>query len=374
MQALMPRRAYVLLSDNVYSQMLIHRFMDIYSQMMNHNTLTYETGSKKVSERSIEIMHEARRVLSEEIVALELARQHLTSAFADAVEQMRSARLVLVFGVGKSGLIGRKIAATFTSTGTPAVFVHPAEALHGDIGLASEGDVCLLLSKSGTTAELLSLMPTLAARKLTTIGLLGTPVDSPLARLCGVVIDASVQREACPIGTAPMSSTVVALALGDALAAALMRVRGFTAEQFAMNHAAGQLGKNLTLRVRDVMHTGAAMPRVNTGAGFREILAELTEKGLGCVCVIEPATERLAGIITDGDVRRALQRFTSLENLHTTDIMTPQPLTIHTEALLGAALEMMEDRPRQIGVLAVVDEAERLRGVIRVHDIVRTGM
>jgi arabinose-5-phosphate isomerase len=321
-----------------------------------------------------EILQEAQRVLSEEIAALELAKRNIRPAFAQAVELMRSARMVVVMGVGKSGLIGRKIAATLTSTGTRAVFVHPAEALHGDIGLVGEGDVCVLLSKSGTTAELLSLAPTLVARGLPMIGILGAPVDSPLARLCTLVLDGSVQREACPLGIAPMSSTIVALAVGDALAAALMRVRGFTAEQFAAHHVAGQLGKNLTLRVRDVMHTGAALPHVPQGASFRQILAELTEKGLGCVCITEPATMRLLGIITDGDVRRALQRFTDLERLHSDDIMTAQPLTIRPEALLGAALEMMEDRPRQIGVLAVTDDAGVMQGVIRVHDIVRTGM
>jgi arabinose-5-phosphate isomerase len=335
------------------------------------------------------IRQESVRVVSEEIEALVQARAHLqqnTEPFVRAVELLLNAHLVIVCGIGKSGIIAHKIAATLTSTGTRAVHLHPAEALHGDIGIAQHGDACVMLSKSGSTAELLALMPTLAARSITTIGILGAPTDSPLARLCTVVLNASVAREACPLNVAPMSSTTVALALGDALAAALMKARGFTAEEFAAHHAAGQLGRNLTMRVQDVMHSGSAMPTVPSGASFREILDELTAKSLGCVCVVREyaGTQYLAGMITDGDIRRALRRFEGLETLTTSDIMTFNPVTTHPTAMLGEALEQMEDRPRQISVLPVVSTPETwtdgapslpvLHGVIRVHDIVRAGM
>jgi arabinose-5-phosphate isomerase len=270
--------------------------------------------------------------------------------------------------------VGQKIAATLTSTGSRAISVHPVEALHGDIGITDKGDVALLISKSGTTAELLALLPSLKVRGVRTIGLLGA-LDSPLGTLCDCAIDASVGREACPLGLAPMSSTTVAMALGDALAGALMSLKGFRAEDFAAVHASGQLGKNLTLRVGEVMHFGGATPFVTVAATFREALVESTRKGLGCVCVVEnQETMRLVGIITDGDVRRALERFDDIRPLLVADVMTASPLTTSHDALLGEALAEMERRDRQISALPVVDAEHRCVGVVRVHDIVRAGL
>jgi arabinose-5-phosphate isomerase len=331
----------------------------------------------RIAAVTAKITAEAARLLHAEAAALQRAAENLTPDFAAAVAMLLAAETIIVTGVGKSGIVARKIAATLNSVsneaGSRAMFLHPVEALHGDVGFVRRGDVVLMLSKSGSTAELLSLIPTLTERGVAMIGILGAAGDSPLARLCKVVLDASVTHEACPLGIAPMSSTTVAMALGDALAGALMQAQGFTAADFAANHAAGQLGRNLTMQVRDVMHTGAALPRVPQGASFRQILAELTAKGLGCVCVCGES-ESLAGIITDGDVRRALETHTSLESLHTDDMMTASPLSIQPNALLGTALELMEDRPRQISVLPVADVEKRLLGVIRVHDILRAGM
>jgi arabinose-5-phosphate isomerase len=326
-----------------------------------------------------EIVNEARRVVTAERDALSRTALNLNDAFAKAARLCTGARLVLVIGVGKSGIIAQKIAATLTSTGTQAVFLHPVEALHGDIGIAREGDVALLLSKSGTTAELLALMPSLKARRLPVVGILGT-LDAPLATMCDAVLDASVETEACPLGIAPMSSTTVALALGDALAAVLMRFRGFTAEAFAANHAAGQLGRNLNLTVRDVMHSGEALPSVPLTASFREALMIMSGKGLGCICVLEhPASTqhgslRLAGLITDGDVRRALEQHDDIRTIPLEHVMTRHPLTTSPETLLGTALGAMERRERQLSVLPVVDAGGVCVGVIRIHDIVRAGL
>jgi arabinose-5-phosphate isomerase len=328
-----------------------------------------------------DILQEAHRVMTTEAHAIEQAAVRLGEPFAHAVRLCAEARTILVFGVGKSGIIGQKIAATLTSTGSPAMFVHPVEALHGDIGIAREGDVAVILSKSGTTSELLSLMPSLKARLLPVVGLLGT-LGAPLVAMCDVVLDARVDMEGCPLGIAPMSSTTVALALGDALAAVLMRVRGFTAEAFAANHAAGQLGKNLNLAVRDVMHFGTTVPYVPLHASFREALVAMTGKGLGCVCVVESLDSahrgfmRLVGLITDGDVRRALEmeQHDDLRMIALERVMTRHPLTTSPETLLGTALATMERRERQLSVLPVVDAAGACVGVIRIHDIVRAGL
>lgn len=324
-------------------------------------------------------LYEAQRILHDEQTALaHVMERFSTSEFADriirAVQMLSEARTILIFGIGKSGIVGQKIAATLTSTGSRAISVHPVEALHGDIGIVEHGDVALLISKSGTTAELLALLPSLNVRGIRTIGLLGV-VDSPLGTLCDCVIDASVEREACPLGLAPMSSTTVAMALGDALAGALMSLKGFRAEDFASVHASGQLGKNLTLRVGEVMHFGGAIPFVTVAATFREALVESTRKGLGCVCVVESQeTMHLVGIITDGDVRRALERFDDIRPLLAADVMTASPLTTSHDALLGEALAEMERRDRQISALPVVDTEHRCVGVVRVHDIVRAGL
>ncbi len=296
----------------------------------------------------------------------------MESVLERTLEAMLSARTVLVSGIGKSGIIAQKICATLTSTGMRSVFLHPVEALHGDIGIAEQGDCALLLSKSGSTQELLTLLPVLKDRGVTVVALVGN-TDSPLSHLADIVLDVSVEREACPLNIAPMSSTTVALALGDALAAGQMIARGFTPQDFARFHPQGQLGKNLTLLVRDVMHTGDHIPVCAHTATFREALIEMTRKGVGCVCIVDEH-RILHGIITDGDVRRILQQHEDIRPLMAEHVMTKNPITIPSTARVGEALTLMEERDRQISVLAVTTANNECIGIIRVHDIVRAGM
>ncbi len=296
----------------------------------------------------------------------------METALQAALEAMLSANLVLTGGIGKSGIVAQKIAATLTSTGTRAMTLHPVEALHGDIGIAQAGDCALLLSKSGSTQELVTLIPVLKERGVRVIAVVGN-TDSPIAHLADIILDASIEREACPLNIAPMSSTTVAMALGDALAAGLMVHRQFTPQDFARFHPQGQLGRNLTMAVADVMHTGKHIPQCSEHATFREALMEMTVKGLGCVCVIHD-DHTLAGIITDGDVRRILQNHEDIRPLTASAVMTRHPLTIHPMARVGEALTLMEDRERQISVLAVTNDHRQCVGIVRVHDIVRSGM
>lgn len=318
------------------------------------------------------LLEEGRRVVQEEIDALRHTLSLLDTRFIDAVDTLASSGKVVVSGIGKSGLIGQKIVATFVSTGTRSVFLHPVEALHGDIGIVEEGDSALLLSKSGNTAELLKLLPFFKSRRMPVVGLLGA-VNSPIANLVDVVVDASVQREACPLRAAPMSSTTVALALGDALAAALMKRQNFTIGQFASFHPLGQLGRNISLCVAELMHKGKMLPTVAPSASFREALIEMSAKNLGCVCVLDN-NRRLVGIITDGDVRRILQQHEDITSLTVGDICTRAPIAIAPDALVGEALSLMENREYQISVLPVVDLHGYCTGVVRVHDIVRVSI
>lgn len=315
---------------------------------------------------------EGRRVVREEIDALQRTYEKLGESFSRSVDMMAISGKVIVSGIGKSGLIGRKIVATLVSTGKRAVFLHPVEALHGDIGIVEPGDCALLLSKSGNTTELIKLIPSLKTRQTGIIGILGT-IDSPLAKLSDIVLDASVEREACPLNAAPMSSTTVALVLGDALAAALMKQHNFSVGQFASFHPLGQLGRNISLRVEDVMHKGEQLPVISPTASFRDAIAEITAKGLGCVCLIDE-NSTLVGIITDGDIRRALQQHNDITSLQAIDVQTRNPVTVSPSALVGEALSLMENRQHQISVLPVVADNGTCVGVVRVHDIVRIGI
>lgn len=281
---------------------------------------------------------------------------------------------VVLIGVGKSGVIAQKIAATMTSTGTAAVFLHPSDALHGGIGIVTSKDIVITLSNSGETDEIIAMLPYLKQRQTPIIAVVGN-LRSTIAARADVVLDASVDQEACPLNLAPTTSTTVALAIGDALAMTLMQASGWTLEDFAQNHPAGQLGKRLTLRVADLMHGGDDNPTIGDEASWLEIITAIGRGGLGAVNVIDSA-RRLVGIITDGDVRRVLERIkgSELESLRCSSMLTRDPVVAAPELLAYDALRLMEDRPSQISVLPVVDDNRICVGLIRLHDIVRSGL
>ncbi len=278
---------------------------------------------------------------------------------------------VIVTGVGKSGVIAQKIAQTLTSTGTIAIFVHPSDALHGSLGVITKGDVVIALSNSGETDEILLLLSAIKARKICLISIVGE-VNSTLARQSDVVLDASVDEEACPLNLAPTTSTTVALALGDAIAMTLMQAKGKTAEDFAANHPAGRLGKRLTLKVKNLMHES---PNIAPDVSWLEVVKAISKHSLGAVNVTGK-DESLLGIITDGDLRRTIEKTEAknLENLQAEQMMTKNPITAAPEMLAYDALRLMEDRPMQISVLPVIDKNGACLGLIRLHDIVRIGL
>lgn len=298
---------------------------------------------------------------------------------ADEVERVvqilaRCRGKIVILGVGKSGIIAQKIAATMTSTGTAAINLHPSDALHGGIGLINADDVVMILSNSGETDEIIGMLPYLKRRQVPIIALVGNP-NSTLARRADAIIDGSVEQEACPLNLAPTTSTTVALALGDALALTLMEVKGLTPDDFAINHPAGQLGKRLTLTVGDLMHSGDKNPTIRLDAIWVDVVTRISDGGLGAVNVVDDAGH-LAGIITDGDLRRAIQRLDhgALTTLKCDEIMTRDPTVAKPGLLAYAALQLMEDRPSQISVLPVVDDEWVCVGLIRLHDIVRNGI
>ncbi len=277
---------------------------------------------------------------------------------------------VIVLGVGKSGIMANKIAETMASTGTVAIFLHPSDALHGSLGIVSEGDVIVALSNSGETDELLAILPTLKSRNVRIISIVGN-VGSTLARNSAAVLDASVDQEACPLNLAPTASTTVALVIGDALAMSVMQVKGFLPEDFAANHPAGRLGKRLTLRVSDLMHES---PNVSPDADWLAVVRAISKFALGAVNVVDE-NMRLIGIVTDGDLRRTIEKtspdhFSSLSAL---SMMTADPITAAPEMLAFEALQLMENRPSQISVLPVV-ESGKCRGLLRLHDVVKSGL
>jgi arabinose-5-phosphate isomerase len=281
---------------------------------------------------------------------------------------------VVILGVGKSGIIGQKIAATMTSAGTAALYLHPSDALHGGLGIVQPDDVVIVLSNSGETDEIVAMLPYLKNRGVPIVAIVGN-VNSTLARRSDAMLDASVDKEACPLNLAPTTSTTVALAIGDALAMTVMKVKGLTPDDFAVNHPAGQLGKRLTLRVGDLMHRDGENPQIGMGSSWVDVVRVISKGGLGAVSVID-CSGLLAGIITDGDLRRAIEQTSheSLPKLTCDDFMTRKPVVATPEMLAFDALRLMEDRPSQISVLPVVDHDGMSVGLIRVHDIVRTGL
>ncbi|HVQ33533.1 MAG TPA: KpsF/GutQ family sugar-phosphate isomerase [Lysobacter sp.] len=310
-----------------------------------------------------------RRVIAIESQGLEAVANRLDGAFTEACRLMLGCKgRVVCTGMGKSGHVARKIAATLASTGTPSFYVHPGEAGHGDLGMITDADVVLALSYSGESDELLMLMPVLKRQGNALIAMTGRP-DSSLAREADVHLDASVPAEACPLALAPTASTTAALALGDALAVALLEARGFTAEDFARSHPAGALGRRLLLHIRDVMHAGDDVPRVRETATLSETLVEMSRKRLGMSAVVD-ADGKLLGLYTDGDLRRTLDdasidvRATSIAS-----VMTRNPKVIDADALAVEAAQLME--AHKINALLVVDRERRVVGALNIHDLLR---
>lgn len=311
---------------------------------------------------------QAESVFRNEIAALEHALQAIRGDFDRAVEMLLSLRgKAVITGVGKSGIVAHKIAATLASTGTPAVFLNAGEALHGDLGLVGGGDIVVMVSNSAQTTELCRLLPSIQKIGAQLIGILGSRTAA-LSRACECVLDAGIVEEACPLRLAPMTSTTVALVIGDALAAALMKARGFSREQFAVYHPGGALGRRLLLRVQDVMFMGEHVPRISPDKSLKEAILEMDRCNLGAVIAAHDS-DQVAGILSEGDLRRLILRGTSLE-VSLSGIMTRNPLVIQAKATLGEALDLMEGSKRKVYVLPVVDEAGLLRGILRMHDVV----
>jgi arabinose-5-phosphate isomerase len=321
--------------------------------------------------QSTDLIQSAQRTIRLELDAIEDLLQRINGDFIRACELILASKgRVVVVGMGKSGHIGNKIAATLASTGTTAFFVHPAEASHGDMGMITRDDVVLALSNSGSTAEIVTLLPLIKRLGITLISMTGNP-ESPLAKAAEVNLDARVAQEACPLNLAPTSSTTVSLVLGDALAIALLEARGFTAEDFAFSHPGGALGRRLLLKVENVMHAGASLPQVKRGTSLRDALLEMTQKGLGMTVVIED-DGRLAGIFTDGDLRRTLDRNIDVRETVIDQVMTANGKTARADMLAAEALKIMEDH--KISSLVVIDEHQQPIGALNMHDLLRAGV
>ena len=313
----------------------------------------------------------ARQVLDIEAEALRALSTRLDAGFADAVALILACTgRVVVSGMGKSGHVGSKIAATLASTGTPAFFMHPGEASHGDLGMIAPNDVVLALSNSGESNEIVSIVPLIKRRGAKLIAMTGNP-NSTMAREADVHLNAAVDKEACPLNLAPTASTTAALALGDALAVALLDARGFSADDFARTHPGGSLGRRLLVHVRDVMHSGDELPKIDRDASLKLALLEMTQKGLGMTAVVD-ATNKVVGVFTDGDLRRALEHALDLQQARVTDLMTHNPKTIRADELAVAAVEKMDTL--KINGLLVVDADNTLLGALNMHDLLKAGV
>lgn len=333
-------------------------------------------GRKVVHPTSKQSSSQAEKVI--EILRIEAGAIESAAARLDRVAVDRAIDFLsacsgkaVVIGVGKSGVIAQKIAQTLTSTGTAAVYVQASDALHGGLGVVAGGDVVIILSNSGETDEILAILPSLKQRGAAIIAIAGN-TNSTLAAQSDVVLDASVDKEACPLNLAPTASTTVALAIGDALAMALMDAKGLTSEDFAVNHPAGRLGKRLTLRVSDLMHPS---PNVSPSAGWLEVVKAISSHALGAVNIVDE-NSALLGIVTDGDLRRTIERTPPdrFGLLRAEDMMTKSPIAVSTETLAFDALRLMEDRPSQISVLPVTAAKGVCVGLLRLHDVVRSGL
>jgi len=316
---------------------------------------------------------EIRRVLTLEARALARAASSVDGRWTAAVDRLAACRgKVVLTGMGKSGLIAQKIAATFSSTGTPALFLDPGEALHGGLGVVQNGDLVLAIGKSGESEELNALLPALRSRRVAVIALTSNP-HSTLAKAAALVLEMPAVAEACPLNLAPTTSTTVAMALGDALAVALMKRRRFSAKHFASNHPGGRLGKRLTLRVRDVMRAGKDNPTVRPEAGATELLTTITRLQAGAASIVD-RRGRFLGLVTDYDIRRALEAGGDFRRRKAAWVMNAKPATIGPDALAAEAVELMEDRSNPFNVLPVVDGRGRSVGLIQIHDLRARGL
>lgn len=317
---------------------------------------------------SVAILRRARSVLATEAAAIAAVELRVGQAMVSAVQTILMAHgRVVVTGIGKSGHVGRKLAATLASTGTPAFFVHPAEASHGDMGMITADDVVIALSNSGEVAEVNALLTPIKRVGAKIVAITGNE-QSTLATEADITLDAGVSEEACPLGLAPTASTATAMALGDALAMALLEARGFTAEDFARSHPGGSLGRRLLTHVRDVMRTGGAIPTVAPDATLAQALFEITGKGMGMTAVVA-AGGALRGIFTDGDLRRCLARVSDFNAARVADFMTPQPVTIGPDELAVEAVSILEDKRKT--QLLVIDATGQLVGALHMHDLLR---
>ena len=330
--------------------------------------LSAEPAAQAPSPASDPVLELARKVLSIEADAVRALVERIDGRFLAAISLILERRgRVLVSGMGKSGHIARKIASTLSSTGTPAYFMHPGEASHGDVGMIEAGDVFIAISHSGESDELLSILPAVKRRGAKLITITGRP-DSALARESDAVLDAAVAQEACPLNLAPTASTTAALALGDALAVALLDARGFSADDFHRSHPGGALGRRLLTHVADVMRSGKDLPVVQETAPLKEALLEMTRGRMGMTAVLD-ARGRVRGIFTDGDLRRALEKSPSFDTMTVGEVMTPAPKTIGPEALAAEAVQLMEQH--KINQMLVVDGRGELVGALNMHDLFR---
>lgn len=313
----------------------------------------------------------AKEVLDIEAKSILRLKNNIGEEFDKAIDILYNCKgRVIVTGMGKSGLIGKKIAATMSSTGTPTYFLHPAESTHGDSGVITRNDVIIAISNSGETQELLNLLPLIKRFGCEMIGMTGN-LNSTLSKTSEVVLDISVEREACPLGKAPTASTTATLAMGDALAVCLMEKKGFTKEDFLLFHPSGKLGKGLTYKVRDLMITGDKMPLVSESEAFKDVINTISEYKLGMAMVLND-DKTLAGVLTDGDIRRTVIKYPDTSNIKVKDVMTVNPKRITSDAYAASALNLMEKY--SITALAVVDEGNVPVGVIHVHDLLRAGV
>jgi arabinose-5-phosphate isomerase len=317
------------------------------------------------------VISDAKRVIQIERKALNRLEKKIDSSFSDAVDIIYKCKgRVIVTGLGKSGLIAQKIVATFNSTGTPSIFLHSADSVHGDLGIIQPGDVVICISKSGDTYELIRLLLAINQFDVKVISIVGD-VDSKLKELSDVIIDASIEQEACPYNLAPTTSTTAALVMGDALAIALLKMKDFSKEEFAMLHPGGVLGKKLLLRVNDLMVSDGSIPKVKESALFKDVVFEISSKRLGCTCVVD-SKGKLKGIITDGDIRRTLQKYENVSDIKAKDIMNKTPKTINENMLGETALELMEKYT--ITQLVITDKKKNPKGVVHMHDLVKAGL